>query len=166
MARGPLLGLVLLQWIAMALIGLIWFNQAVTKQGGGYEAPHKDSAAAHETPAGLEQLLSRGNGSLHEAIAQRHRGKAGNTGPCNPRELLRPKALIGMIHVQALPGTPYNRMSVAEIVDIARREAASLQAWGVDAIMIENMHDRPYLPSEKIGPESVSGMTAVGIAVR
>jgi membrane complex biogenesis BtpA family protein len=40
-----------------------------------------------------------------------------------------------------------------------------LKRAGFDALMIENMHDRPYL-MRRVGPEIVAAMTAVGIAVR
>lgn len=77
----------------------------------------------------------------------------------------RKKALIGMIHVQALPGTPGSRLPVAEIARVAADEARMLGEAGFDAIIIENMHDVPYLRRE-VGPEIVAAMTAVGIAVR
>jgi membrane complex biogenesis BtpA family protein len=73
--------------------------------------------------------------------------------------------LIGMIHVRALPGTPFSQLSLDEIVDKAAEEAETLFDLGFDALAIENMHDRPYLHTE-VGPEIVAAMTAVGIAVR
>jgi membrane complex biogenesis BtpA family protein len=82
------------------------------------------------------------------------------------RELFgRRCAVIGMVHLQALPGTPHNRMSVDEIVVRACREAELLAGCGVDALLIENMHDRPYLRAS-VGPEIVGAMTAVACAVR
>ena len=74
-------------------------------------------------------------------------------------------AFIAMIHVGALPGTPRNEMSVAEIAASAVREAKLLTECGVDAIIMENMHDVPYLNRE-VGPEIVAGMTAIAVAVR
>ena len=70
-----------------------------------------------------------------------------------------------MIHLPALPGTPHNRVSVDEIVVSACREAESMAACGVDALLIENMHDRPYLRAA-VGPEIVSVMTAAACAIR
>ena len=70
-----------------------------------------------------------------------------------------------MVHVQALPGTPQNKLSIQEICDLAVKEAKQYQAAGVDAVMIENMHDIPYLKGN-VGPEIVAGMTAVARAVR
>ncbi|MCZ6682417.1 MAG: BtpA/SgcQ family protein [Planctomycetota bacterium] len=75
------------------------------------------------------------------------------------------KAIVGMIHVRALPGTPYHRLSVDRIVASAADEARVLAEAGCDALIIENMHDRPYL-NRTVGPEIVAGMTAVAVAVR
>ncbi|MGH8045654.1 MAG: BtpA/SgcQ family protein [Chthoniobacterales bacterium] len=74
-------------------------------------------------------------------------------------------AVVGMVHLQALPGTPHGRMSVDEIVVTACREAELLADCGVDALLIENMHDRPYLRAE-VGPEIVGVMTAAACAIR
>lgn len=75
------------------------------------------------------------------------------------------KAMIGMIHVAALPGTPLARRSLREICAQAVDEAKLLASFGFDALMIENMHDRPYL-RQSVGPEIVSAMTAVAAEVR
>lgn len=75
------------------------------------------------------------------------------------------KTIVGMIHVRALPGSPRGRLSVDAIVEHAVHEARLLVEAGVDALMIENMHDVPYL-SGQVGPEVVACMTAVGRAVR
>lgn len=75
------------------------------------------------------------------------------------------KTIIGMVHVAALPGTPRNSKNVTEIVLEALRDALLLAEGGVDAIMIENMHDRPYL-NRVAGPEIVSAMTAVAVELR
>jgi membrane complex biogenesis BtpA family protein len=76
-----------------------------------------------------------------------------------------PKALIGMVHVAALPGTPRHSMPMAKIIAQAVDEAKLLIDSGFDAIIIENMHDAPYLRRE-VGSEIVAAMTAIGAAVR
>jgi hypothetical protein len=78
---------------------------------------------------------------------------------------LPPKPIIAMIHVAALPGTPANTLSVAEIVESAVREARLYRDAKVDAIAIENMHDLPYLRG-RVGPEIVAAMTLIGRAVK
>ncbi len=70
-----------------------------------------------------------------------------------------------MVHVAALPGTPCNKLSINKIIAKALSDARLLNEGGVDAIMIENMHDRPYLNRE-IGPEIIAGMTAVACALK
>lgn len=77
----------------------------------------------------------------------------------------KPVSLIGMIHVRALPGTPAAILSPREIVDEALREAEILATAGFDGLLIENMHDVPYL-NRLAGPEIVAGMTAVACAIR
>src|SRR5499433_3035191 len=76
-----------------------------------------------------------------------------------------PRTLIGAIHVDALPGTPNNRLSVAEIAEIAAREARIYQAAGFHGLIIENMHDRPYLKGG-VGPEIGAAMAVIGAEVR
>lgn len=78
---------------------------------------------------------------------------------------LPPKAVIGMVHVQALPGAPKARLTVDEIVEQAAAEAQVLADAGFDALIVENMHDRPYIHGAH-GPETVAVMTRVALAVR
>lgn len=75
------------------------------------------------------------------------------------------KALVGMVHVAALPGTPFAAWPLERIVEQAVGEARVLAGAGFHAIMLENMHDRPYL-RQQVGPEIVAGMAAVVNAVR
>jgi len=77
----------------------------------------------------------------------------------------KPKPVIGVIHVGALPGTPRSTQTVGELVADARREAQIYRESNVDGVMIENMHDVPYLRGE-VGPEIVAAMTAIGIEVK
>lgn len=70
-----------------------------------------------------------------------------------------------MVHVGALPGTPKNKQSVKNIIAAAVCDARVLADGGVDAIMIENMHDRPYL-NRNVGPEVVAAMTALAYELR
>lgn len=77
----------------------------------------------------------------------------------------RDRALVGMIHVAALPGTPRASLPVRAIAERAAAEARVLADAGFDALILENMHDVPYLRRE-VGPEIVAAMTAAGEAVR
>lgn len=77
----------------------------------------------------------------------------------------RPWPLVGMLHLPALPGTPNARLSVDAIVAQAVAEARIYRDGGFDGLMIENMHDRPYLVRDA-GPEVVAVMAVVGREVR
>lgn len=77
----------------------------------------------------------------------------------------RKPALVAMIHVGALPGTPRSTMSVDMLARQAVEEARLLAECGVHSILLENMHDTPYL-NRRVGPEIVSAMTAICAAVR
>ena len=53
------------------------------------------------------------------------------------------KSVVGMIHVQALPGTPKYAGNMAAIIAAAKQEARIYADHGIDAIALENMHDTP-----------------------
>lgn len=80
-----------------------------------------------------------------------------------------PRMLIGMLHLPALPGSPGGSSGSGLLVDelVARviGEAEIYQAAGFTALLIENMHDRPYLKGH-VGPETVAMMAVVGREVR
>lgn len=75
------------------------------------------------------------------------------------------KTIVAMIHVGALPGTPRAADSLRDVIRRAVNEARIYIDAGVDALLIENMHDLPYLNGD-VGPEIVAAMTAVGSAIR
>ncbi|MBS0189225.1 MAG: BtpA/SgcQ family protein [Planctomycetes bacterium] len=80
-------------------------------------------------------------------------------------EAMPPKALIGMVHVGALPGSPFSRRSLDQIEAVARQEARVLVDSGFDAIIVENMHDRPYVNGPH-SPATVAAMTRLCGAVK
>lgn len=75
------------------------------------------------------------------------------------------KPVIGVIHVGALPGTPAGGRAVSGIIEQARAEARLYHEGGVDGLMIENMHDVPYLRG-RVGPEIVSAMSVISRVVK
>lgn len=75
------------------------------------------------------------------------------------------RTLIGMVHVGALPGTPRHEAPIEHLAAQASIEARVLLDAGFDAVLIENMHDRPYVHGDRLGPEIVAGMTRVGVEV-
>jgi membrane complex biogenesis BtpA family protein len=76
-----------------------------------------------------------------------------------------PKPVVAVIHVGALPGTPASAMDVGALTELAVREAARYRDGGVDGLMVENMHDVPYLRGA-VGPEVVAAMAVVARAVK
>ena len=68
----------------------------------------------------------------------------------------RPKTVVGMIHVRALPGTPQHAGGFAPILDQALEEAEIYRSCGIHALMVENMHDVPYV--QRPGPEIVAAI--------
>ncbi len=75
------------------------------------------------------------------------------------------KTVIGMIHTIASPGTPKYGNSINEIIDKACSEAEIYSKYNFDTIILENMHDVPYM-NRKVGPEVTAVMTAVALNVR
>ncbi|MFM8315083.1 MAG: BtpA/SgcQ family protein [Deltaproteobacteria bacterium] len=73
--------------------------------------------------------------------------------------------LIGMVHVRALPGTPRHCHNIDAIVETAINEASQLEKAGFTAIILENMHDVPYLRGQ-VGPEITAGMASIAYEVR
>lgn len=75
-------------------------------------------------------------------------------------------ALIGMVHLLPLPGSPsFGRGGAAEVqrmLDRAARDAEALLSGGCDALLVENMHDLPYLRGA-VPPETVAA-TALAAA--
>jgi hypothetical protein len=74
--------------------------------------------------------------------------------------------LIGVIHAQALPGTPGSRLAVSAIAEAAATEAGIYAAAGFHGLILENTHDRPYLKGAAVGPEIVSAMSVIGAEIR
>ncbi len=70
-----------------------------------------------------------------------------------------------MVHVRALPGTPNHHLSTQEIIRLAVEEAKAYEDAGLDGIMLENMHDVPYI-NKQVGPEITAALTAIACAVR
>src|SRR6186713_109802 len=76
-----------------------------------------------------------------------------------------PRALLGVIHLPALPGTPATSLGLETILERAVEEARVYAAAGFHGIMIENIGDRPFL-KRAVGPEIVAAMAAIGREVK
>jgi membrane complex biogenesis BtpA family protein len=78
--------------------------------------------------------------------------------------LAQGKDLIAMIHLDAMPATPRSRSCPREIVARAVEEAKLYQDQKIQTVMIENMHDVPYI--QQAGPEVVATMALAGRAIK
>lgn len=75
-------------------------------------------------------------------------------------------SVIGMIHVHALPGTPRHDAAggFGALVEHALAEAELYKSCGIHALMLENMHDVPYVQGP--GPEVTASMAVLAREVR
>ncbi|XP_062544967.1 uncharacterized protein F13E9.13, mitochondrial isoform X3 [Armigeres subalbatus] len=74
--------------------------------------------------------------------------------------------IIGMIHLDALPGTPFYRGNFDAIITKAIEEAKIYTNNSIDAVIIENMNDVPYVQRQCFGPETVACMTKIASIIR
>jgi membrane complex biogenesis BtpA family protein len=78
-----------------------------------------------------------------------------------------PKPIIGVIHLDPLPGSPrYEGKPVSAILKAAADDARRLADGGVDGIIVENAFDLPFARPEDIGQETVACLTAACFEVR
>jgi uncharacterized protein len=68
-------------------------------------------------------------------------------------------ALIGMIHLRPLPGSPLAAEALDEIITAARRDVEILESAGFDALIVENFGDRPF--RKTVEPVTVAALTRV-----
>lgn len=71
-------------------------------------------------------------------------------------------ALIGMVHLPALPGSPGWGGSMRAVLDHALADGRALVEGGCDALLVENMGDLPFLRG-RVEPETVA---AAALAVQ
>lgn len=71
------------------------------------------------------------------------------------------KAVIGMIHLPPLPGTPEGRnQTFRSLTEFALSELEALEKGGANGAIVENFWDYPYLPN-RVSPLTLSVMAAV-----
>lgn len=82
-----------------------------------------------------------------------------------PRELRPPvRALVGMVHLLPLPGSPGWSGSMDEVLERAVDDARALFDGGMDAALVENYGDGPFLP-DRVPPWTVAALTRALMAV-
>ena len=75
------------------------------------------------------------------------------------------KLLIGVVHLQPLPGSPAWRGDLEALLRFAVKDALAYQKGAADALFIENFGDIPFTKG-CVGPETVAAMAAAGRAIR
>lgn len=75
------------------------------------------------------------------------------------------RPVIAVVHARALPGTPAGGAKLCELEQIVRAECAIYRDAGAHGIILENMHDVPYLGGG-VGPEITAAMTILARAVK
>ncbi len=79
----------------------------------------------------------------------------------------RRRAVIGVIHSHALPGSAgYDGESMEAIIQFAIDEAARYKVGGVDGLIVENHGDIPFAKPDELGPETAACMAVMTDAVR
>lgn len=75
------------------------------------------------------------------------------------------KPIIGMIHLDPLPGSPrYENESMEDIAESALEEAHKLHEGGFHGAIMENFGDYMFL--KRVNPETVAAMTYVASEIR
>jgi uncharacterized protein len=75
--------------------------------------------------------------------------------------------IVGVIHLSPLPGSPRGPSSreVHDILETARRDAATWASGGADALIVENFGDVPFRKGSA-GPETIAAMAlAVSLVI-
>jgi membrane complex biogenesis BtpA family protein len=71
--------------------------------------------------------------------------------------------IIGVVHLKPLPASPYHT-SFDEVLELAIKDAKALADGGVDAIIVENYGDKPFL--KEVGKETVACMTVIAWEIK
>ncbi len=83
----------------------------------------------------------------------------------SPLPFSRPRALVGMVHLQPLPGAPGFDGDLDAVATRAQADARILAEAGFDALMVENFHDTPFFKGA-LPPITVAALTRCALAVR
>ena len=77
----------------------------------------------------------------------------------------KPCALIGVIHLEPLPGAAGYCGSIDPILENAISDAHIYKDEGFDALIIENTHDTPYLKGT-VAPETTAAMAVIASSLK
>lgn len=73
--------------------------------------------------------------------------------------------VVGVLHLPPLPGSPRHEGGLESALRPALADASALAAARMDALLVENFGDAPFLPG-RVGPETVAAMAVVAREVR
>lgn len=72
--------------------------------------------------------------------------------------------IVGMVHLDPLPGAPKCEADVQSVIDRAVADATALESGGVDGVMVENFGDVPFYPDD-VPKHVVAALTRVATEV-
>ena len=76
--------------------------------------------------------------------------------------MFKGKALIGVIHCPAFPGSPrYDGRSMQSIIDACMQDVNAYMQGGMNGLIVENHGDIPFLKPDKIGPETTGFLSVI-----
>ena len=75
------------------------------------------------------------------------------------------RALIGMVHLLPLPGSPRWGGSIDVVVEHAVADARALEVGGFHACLVENFGDAPFSP-DRVDPATIAAMAVAASEVR
>ncbi|MGQ9649496.1 MAG: BtpA/SgcQ family protein [Phycisphaerae bacterium] len=81
-----------------------------------------------------------------------------------PVRRLPDRAMIGMVHLAPLPGSPAGERPLGKVIEAACDDARLLADAGFDALIVENFGDAPFRPTT-VDPHTVAFITAAVRAV-
>src|SRR5579862_1341238 len=73
--------------------------------------------------------------------------------------------VIGVIHLQPLPGSPKWGGNLKAVIQHALTDVKAFDRGGVDAIIVENFGDAPFTKAS-VEAETIAAMSAAGTAIR
>jgi membrane complex biogenesis BtpA family protein len=77
--------------------------------------------------------------------------------------MLRRRAVVGMVHLEPLPGSPRAAKPLRDIATLAVQDARALVEGGCDAVMVENYGDAPF--AKRLAPEALASLALAAEAV-
>ncbi|MGC2241590.1 MAG: BtpA/SgcQ family protein, partial [Acidimicrobiia bacterium] len=73
--------------------------------------------------------------------------------------------VVGMVHLDPLPGSPLFEGSMGKLVERAVSDAKALASAGFPSLLVENFGDVPF-HADQVPPETVASMAVAVAAVK